>query len=353
MPRTGTRRTIDRGIYQDARGFEVVARAGRRRKSKRFPLDTVPATLRAWRDGQAGELHEEPQPTTDTRTIAGAVQQYLKLRKAKGRDPYKDPLAAWVRVYGPLERRKLTPAKAAQAFEQWKAEGYAAQTLYYRRLVLKKLWQACDGPKVKTPVDDIRIKRTRAARAPWVQEAVINQVAVELWKHEQKGVGLLRDSKTRARFLVLVSTGQRPAQLRRTTRADVDLERGIWWVHAAKGGEPIPLYLNEEMKIAWGLFVKAQAWGDYDRRNFARVLRRCGWPKGVRPYAARHALGLTLRQRGADMTDIQDYLGHTDPSTTRVYAGRLEDRMQAVSESLDGRFGWGRVAPKRGTPQNR
>lgn len=351
MARKGARRTIDRGIYQDDVGFEVVAKAGRSRRSKRYPLDTPMETLRAWRDGTASELRDERQPTADTRTLAGAVTRFLTLRKAKTHDPYKEQLAPWVQLHGTLERRKLTPALAQQAFVRWAAEGYAPQTLFYRKLVIKKLWQALDGPNTKTPVDDIVVQRKRRTRPVWVPDEAINAVALELLKHE--ALKLLRDAKTRARFLVLASTGQRPAQLKRATRQDVDLTRGIWWVHATKGGEPIPVFLNADMAAAWRLFIHAKAWGDFDRRNFARVLRRCGWPKGIRPYNLRHATGLTLRQRGADLGDIQDHMGHTDPATTRIYAGVLEQRMKTVSESLEGRFGWARratVARKGGTP---
>jgi len=70
------------------------------------------------------------------------------------------------------------------------------------------------------------------------------------------------------------------------------------------------------------------------------VLKRCGWPAGARPYTLRHATGLTLRARGGDLGDIQDHLGHTDVSTTRIYAATVDARKQAISELLDERFDW-------------
>lgn len=336
MPRAGARRTIERGIYKDARGYEVVGRAGRLSRGRRFDLGTDEDEMRAWRDATAAELRDEKQPTVDSRTLAGAIARYRERTKLPKDHAYQPSLNAWIREHGELERRKFTAALAGQALERWKHEGYGPQSLYYRRLVIERVWKALDGPRVKTPVDDITIRRPKGRRPVWIDDQTIFDVLVELRRHELGG--RLRTSKTRARFLVLFTTGQRPAQLKRALPADVDLERGLWLVRAAKGGEEIPVYLNSEMLIAWRAFIAADAWGWYDTRSFARTLRRCGWPKGIRPYNARHATGFSLSAAGADLGDIQLSLGHRQPSTTRVYVGAIEQRMQAVSAKLEGRF---------------
>lgn len=343
--RRGTRRTIERGIYKDDVGYEVVARAGQARRSKRAALDTPLDDLRAWRDGTAAELREEPRQTRDTRTIAGAVARYLDTIGGVG-DPSQ--YNAWVKLYGTLERRKLRPALAQQAFDRWTNEGYSAQTLRLRRFALQKVWRHFDGPKAKTPVDDIPIKKAALRRPVWVSDDTILAVLMELRRAEM--AGRLRSAKTRARFLLLVTTGQRPDQVKRAERGDFDLQENVWWVRAAKGGERVPLYLNAEMRTAVDAFMRAQAWGDYDTRSFARTLRHAGWPKGVRPYNARHAVGHTISARGGDLGDIQLHLGHTSITTTRqFYVPGLEERMRAVSAALDGRFGGRSVAPERGT----
>lgn len=330
------RLTIDRGIYRDASGHEVVAKAGRLRRSKRFPLDASLETMRTWRDGTTTELREDAPPTFDTRTLRGAVSAYYVKTALPKDSPYRTALNAWLSLYGDLERRHLTPAKAQQAIERWMHDGYGGQSLYYRRKAIQKLWRALDGPKVKTPVDDVRVRRTRAKRPVWVPDETILAVLMELRRQEM--AGRLRSAKTRARFLVLATTGQRPAQLKRARREDVDLPRGVWWVRAAKGGEPVPVYLNSEMRDAWEAFTRAKAWGWYDTRSFARTIRHAGWPAGVRIYNVRHATGFTLSARGADLGDIQLSLGHTDPSTTRVYVGAVDERMREVSARLEGRF---------------
>jgi hypothetical protein len=96
------------------------------------------------------------------------------------------------------------------------------------------------------------------------------------------------------------------------------------------------------MMTAWGVFVEADAWGDFEINSFSRVLRSAGWPKGVRPYNLRHTVGIALSESGADLSDVQAQMGHKRISTTREhYVPVLGSRMQTISEGIDGRIGWG------------
>src|SRR5262249_4253436 len=155
------------------------------------------------------------------------------------------------------------------------------QTRFYRVFALKKLWRALDGPKTKSPVHDIAIKRMKSRRPVRVLDSTIAAVAKKLEEREQPRIGkqgqqvepILLDAKSRARFMVLATTGQRPAQMKLAQPDDVDLKHGVWWVRQSKGGDPIPVYLSDDMIAAWELFIAVDAWGTYDVRNFARVLR--------------------------------------------------------------------------------
>lgn len=148
----------------------------------------------------------------------------------------------------------------------------------------------------------------------------------------------MASAATRARFLVLATTGQRPAQLMRATPADVDLERRLWFVDPAKGDNGTIVYLNDDMLAAWQLFIAANAWGGYSTSAHARCLRRAGWPEGIRPYNARHTVGLSLSQLGVDLGDIQAHMGHRSIETTRAfYVPAVLSRLKAASELLGAR----------------
>ena len=150
----------------------------------------------------------------------------------------------------------------------------------------------------------------------------------------------LTDAKTRARFMVIASTGVRPAELKRAEPADVDLERKAWIVRTAKGGEPRAFWLNEDMVGAWKAFIAADAWGQFDGSDYAKALYAAGWPKDVRPYQARHSMALELGERGIDLADVSAVLGHRQIATTRKhYAPVLVSRLKDASERMAGRFG--------------
>ena len=80
----------------------------------------------------------------------------------------------------------------------------------------------------------------------------------------------LTDLKTRARFMVIASTGVRPAELKRAERGDVDLDRRVWAVRTAKGGSPRVFWLNDDMKAAWDAFIAAEAWGHFDGSDYIK-----------------------------------------------------------------------------------
>ncbi len=153
---------------------------------------------------------------------------------------------------------------------------------------------------------------------------------------------MLKSAKTRARFRVFVSTGKRPCEIMRAQPGDVDLTARVWVPRDAKGGFCPGVYLNDDMRAAWALFIEAEAWGPYNHGAFARTLRQAGWPVGVRLYQARHTTWMIASERGIDLADIATGAGHTDSRMTRrMYVPVLNSRLQTMSERLDGRFqGW-------------
>ncbi len=171
-----------------------------------------------------------------------------------------------------------------------------------------------------------------------VADDKIGAVALELRKHEI--ARSLHDAKTRARFLVLATTGRRPIEVMRAQAIDVDLDRRLWFTRTAKDGLNTIVFLNDEMVAAWQLFITARAWGSYDSTSFSKTVRRAGWPKGIRPYNLRHSTGLAIRERGGDLEDVQDQLGHTSIDTAReFYLNAIPARQKAISARLNDRFG--------------
>lgn len=343
MPK-GRRVRVATGVYRDQSGHDVVWHDGGRPRSARFPLDAPLENLKAFRARQQHQARERhPQ-------LGSFVRDAVRfLTPRKGLASFKSDrahLRVWVHRFRLESRFTITRARVQAAIGEWQLAGYSPRELRHRWRILSQFFATID-PDGPNPCRGVKLPRVPKRRPRSVAASLVREVALNLRKQEMDGIGRLRDAKTRARFLVLATTGQRPAQMKRATVTDVDLERRIWFVEPAKGDAGTVVYLNDDMLAAWQLFIAAHAWGPYDGRSFARTLQRNGWPKDVRPYNLRHTVGLTLSELGVDLGDIQAHMGHSSPATTRIYVPGVLSRLKDASAKLDGRLSTAALAVPR------
>ncbi len=376
--------TGERGISKTASSYRVRVTVGTkphdRSKELHFPLSAEMSYLRAQRAQMEADLREQLRYEDPARaavqrgTLAGDVLVYLaKVESTLDPDTYKtrvSELKAWTDVLGAKPRHTIRDGDITRTFARWKEPQDRApivkkgktykprpwvppspKTIQNRCRTLAHLYRTLDGKRARTPLDDVDLPKLVTRRPRATDLDTIRAVIANLVDQERRG--RLRDAKTRARFLVMVTTGQRPVQIARTQPEDVRLDQGIWYVPVAKGGEAVALPLNGDMVIAWQVFIAAQAWGRWDSRSFARTLRTSGWPATVRPYNARHTVGIALSEGGVDLGDIQPFLGHRRLETTRTfYVPGLLSRLKAASAVLDNRLNLDSSgAPERGTTE--
>ena len=349
MPRRSGRHAVERGISRDAAGFSVRAAVGwgprARSRERRFPLTVDLPFLRAERAQLEADLRAELQAAgddrpprgtwpADVRTYLARIQPRVHLETYRGRVA---ELKAWTAILGDRSHFQVRQADVARAIATWRTASISPKTIHHRVATLKHLYRVLDGHRARTPADDVALPPVPRTRPRPIDPRVIRTVVARLVRQERRGI--LRDAKTRARFLVRVTTGQRPTQIMATSPGDVDLERRIWYVPPAKGGDSIPLYLNDDMRAAWQLFVDTAAWGPFCTSSQARVLHGAGWPSDVRIYNARHSVGIGFSEQGEDLADIQAWMGHRRIQTTReYYVPALFSRLKAMSERADGRL---------------
>lgn len=324
-----------KGVRKDRYGLRAYIKVGNIQREKRFPLDTPLREIRKWRDAERESLRKiAPKVGKDTLRADAAV--YLGHMKGQlVRSGYKSRVCevnAWLSAFGDTPRNRITRAMVLEARQAWIDAGVAPKTCNHRLRVLRHLYRYLDGTTTPTPCDDIPRLPVPAAAPKFVSAATIRQV-----------LSRLTDPKHRARFMVLASTGQRPAQLKRATRQDVDLRRGVWWVRPAKGGNPIPVILTDDMRAAWKAFISADAWGEFDSSDYAKALYAAGWPKHIRPYNLKHTVAIALGESGAEWEDIKDWFGHTDVKTTRIYTGTVLKRFKRTASRLEGRLGFSKT----------
>lgn len=350
MARLGKRKRIARCIYQDRSGRSGIYRdAWGKPKEVRFAPDTPIHEIRE-------ELNRRQQKTRGSGrapevrgTLSEGVDRWAQLEQhlASWKERRAE-LRAWCALYGPRRMRDLTDQDVRRAIGIWTQDGVAVKTIRNRLWSLQHLYRVLLGRGTQTPGDNVT-PPAKVRRVPnYITPETILAVYAKLLQFEQ--AGRLRDAKTRARFMVRASTGRRPSEIMRTQPSDVDLERRTWRVRDGKGGWSEGLFLNDDALAAWQTFSQADAWGDFNTGSMAEVLRAAGWPAHSRPYDMRASVGIDLSERGADLSDVGGWLGHTSLQTTRsAYVPILNSRMQRAGERLNGRLSGWQVQPPDGT----
>jgi integrase len=297
--------------------------------------------MRAWQAEYKKQQRGSGHLSAPRGTLAEAVDRWVALeRHLASWGERRAELRAWVRLYGDRRLTSLTPDDVRRAISTWALDGIAPKTIRNRLWSLKHLYHVLCGPDGSTPVDHVDPPaKVRHVITPVSAETILRVYQGLL---DQEARGLLRDAKTRARFMVRAATGRRPSEIMRAQPDDVDLGRRIWRVRDGKGGWSEGLYLNDDMLVAWMTFAQAHAWGKFDTYSMARVLRAAGWPAGIRPYNLRHSVGIDISEKGIDLADVGGWLGHTDVQTTRsAYVPILNSRMQKIATAIEGRLaGW-------------
>lgn len=352
---------LSTGIYADAYSIQAVVNGAAGRKTKRFPHGTSLVEIKHWRNKEKVRLDALARRKkkagrgilrVDVRTHAKA-----HVRRVSDLDP-------WVALYGDEARHQLTLEHVKAAVATWRTKGrvvgkdaageeiwrpYAEWSIRHFVNALRQLYHGLDGDDAPTPVDGLRLGKPPQTTPVFVAPNVIQDVARRILAldkehpgHQQRAAHRRALPQTRARFMVLATTGARPSELARAQPGDVDLEHELWSIRTAKGGIGRVLRLNTpEMRAAWKAFLAADAWGEYDRSRHAKRLRRAGWPAGVRPYALRGTWGMELSRRGADLADVQPLMGHADIKTTRTYYVPAEDsRLAKATRATAGRLRW-------------
>jgi len=371
------------GIYEDEYSIQAVVDGAAGRKTKRFPHGTSLLEIRLWRETTKVKLAARARrrrPTNSRHTLKADVRAYLRTLTIGSVKSRRSDIGAWLDVpitprgarrattLGQLSRHAITIDDVRAAVQWWQTDGrivgvdghgeprrrpYAAWTIKHRVHALRDLYRVLDGEDAETPLDRLKLTKPPKTTPVFVTPLTILDVAAELARQAEailarqkisdKRKNLARELRqTRGRHLVIATHGVRPSELMRTQRTDVDLDNRMWPVRTAKGGIGRVLRLTTgEMIDAWKEFIDAEAFGEFDTTRHARLLRLAGWPAGVRPYALRGTWGMELSRRGADLSDIQQLLGHADVRTTRAYYVPPEDsRLAAATRSTAGRLKW-------------
>jgi integrase len=315
-------------------------------REKRFVPGTPARVRTAWKIAMRAKLqkaHPQPERKSPTGSLGRDAETYYpQITYLVDWRARRSEIRAWIAELGTMPRHTITRADVLRVRGIWLENGVKPKTCNSRVSALRHLCHLLDGDDAATPCDGVKPLPVHKSPPRVITPADVNAVLARLETNAQQPCVRFDGAKTRARLMVLASTGKRPSEVMRAQPGDVDLRRRVWIARDGKGGFSPGVFLNDDMTAAWEAFIEADAWGTFNTGSFARTLRAAGWPADVRPYNLRHSIGIALSEMGADLADIQQHMGHRRMETTRRhYVPVLGTRMEAMSRELDGRFGWG------------
>ena len=314
---TRQRVRVAEGIYKDRHGLAATVKVKGIQREIRFPPGTPLKAIRARRDQLRASLRTLPDG--DRHTLTHDAGRYLDQVQhtllVSLRDRRRD-LAVWLPRFGHLRTLALLShlADLNAQLHDWRRT-LAASSCNHRRHALIHLVRLLYGRRAAVDLIDLVRFPPAPPKPRWVHRAQIDAILAHLTP----------GSKTRVRLELMHWTGMRPSQMGRLTRADFHLEEPIPYVSVPRGkrGRLAAVPLVDEALATTRAFIAAEAFGTWSTPSANKLIRTAARKAKLAPftvYQIRHSFATWLRHAGADLADIQDLYGHTDPTTTRIYA---------------------------------
>ena len=195
----------------------------------------------------------------------------------------------------------------------------------------------------KTPVTEIRVNRGEKKLPQILTGQEIEALLAQPVCVDPKG---FRD---KAMLEVMYATGIRVTELIELDIDDVNIEQGIIKCTNAKKTRIIPLYpaalkaLSAYLKEArngmiltpteTALFVNVSG-VRMSRQGFWKILKHyqaaAHIEKEITPHTLRHSFAVHLLENGADLSSLQELMGHSDISSTQLYTQMINQRLKSV-----------------------
>lgn len=325
------------GLQPDRGGWRAWVWVHGRNVSRRFPADTHPATMQAWRAAVRAQAVDTRPPAAAARTgLAADVARYLRIvARLPTIDTRQQHLEDWVTALGARrDRRTVSPAEVAEHLARWQRDRqYAASTLNHRRHALAHLYRTLD-PGAPNPARAVPRFREPQPEPRGLPTPVVQAILDALRARSVIGRGSV-PSRTAAHLRVLATTGLPPATIGRLTPAHLeDLNTGVVLVPGRLKGKGTLTARHAVMPAgvaALRHFAAIDAWGPVPSSTRLIVWRRAvrrvrqwhpTWviPADVRPYDLRHSLAELAYRATHDLALVQDIMGHKDQRATRRYA---------------------------------
>lgn len=180
-----------------------------------------------------------------------------------------------------------------------------------------------------------------------IPEIMTTQEVVRLL--EQPKGSSPKDIRDKAMLELLYATGIRVSELINLEMTDVNMQMGYIVCHDGSKERVIPFgheakqalnrYFSESREVMLEnkdsniLFVNCSGL-PMSRQGFWKLIKyyakKAGIEADITPHTLRHSFAAHLVENGADLRAVQEMLGHSDISTTQIYANMSHSRIRDV-----------------------
>lgn len=195
----------------------------------------------------------------------------------------------------------------------------------------------------KTPVTDVRVERGEK-KVP----QILTGREIELLLSQPVCVDA-KGYRDKAMLEVMYATGIRVTELIDLNVSDVNLDLGIIKCSSSKKTRAIPLYpaamralTNYLDNVRTAMLADPQEDALFVNVSGARMSRQGFWKilkhyqntahieKEITPHTLRHSFAVHLLENGADISSVQELMGHSDISSTQLYTNLINQKIKNV-----------------------
>ena len=251
----------------------------------------------------------------------------------------------WLRTAAQLDVIDATQQNIAAYLSHLEAEGRTGATVSRSLASLKNFYSyvVSSGFLETTPVTEIKVNRGEKKLPQILTGREIELLLAQPVCVDAKG---FRD---KAMLEVMYATGIRVSELINLNIDDVNIEQGIVKCADAKKTRIIPLYpaalkalsvyikdIRSTMLASpseQALFVNVGGIR-MSRQGFWKILKHyqvtAHIEKEITPHTLRHSFAVHLLENGADISSLQELMGHSDVSSTQMYTQLINQKLQSV-----------------------
>ncbi len=156
-----------------------------------------------------------------------------------------------------------------------------------------------------------------------------------------------KNLKHKLALTLLYYGGLRLSEVINLRWADIDFERALIHIKAAKGGKDRVVFLHEKIKNMLmaiktnkdELLLISERGNKYSKRTIQLIVKnaanKSGIKKKISPHALRHSFATHLLEAGADIRYIQQLLGHKNIQTTQIYTHVANKDIKRLANLLE------------------